>query len=149
LAKEDEWWRGCQTCNVIFFPVAVEVALAAGSLDQARLLQERLEKGIKGWDAGPWQAAALRTRGLLHLAEGRSDEAVADLEQARTVITQKDQPYDLAHTLYHLGDAYLRRDKDDDKAKSREALEGALRIFRQLRAVKDIERAQALVAQLS
>ena len=126
-------------------PDAAEALLLAGDLDAARAVQADLE--ARGRRLGrKWAiATALRCRGLIAAADGRSGDALADLHEALVVHDDVPQPFDRARTLLALG-TVQRRAKQ--RAEARRTLETALALFEELGAALWTERARAEIARL-
>jgi DNA-binding CsgD family transcriptional regulator len=126
-------------------PDVVEALLGTGDLDGAREVQAWLEERGHA-QRRPWTiATATRCRGLIAAAEGRLDDALADLEAALAAHDAVPQPFDRARTLLVLG-ATQRRAKR--RAQARTSLKAALAVFEELGATLWAHRARAEIARL-
>ena len=83
--------------------------------------------------------------GSIAAAEGRPDDALADLQEALVVHDDVPQPFDRARTLLALG-TVQRRAKQ--RAEARRTLESALAVFEELGAALWAERARAEITRL-
>ena len=126
-------------------PDLAEALVLAGDLEGARAVQAELEARGRELDRAWAIASALRCRGLIAAAEGRSPEALSDLASALEVHARLPQPFDRARTLLALG-ATQRRAKR--RAEARSSLEAALAVFEELGAELWAVRAHAEIARL-
>ena len=126
-------------------PDRIEALVLAGELDAAREAQAELE--TRGHELGrAWAiATALRCRGLIDAAEGRSDEALAALRDALAAHEAVPQPFDRARTLLTLG-TVQRRAKQ--RADGRRTLEAARAAFEELGAPLWANKARAEIGRL-
>ena len=126
-------------------PDVAEALLGTGDIEGARKVQAWLEK--RGRALGrTWSiATAMRCRGLIAAAEGRTVDAVADLEAALAAHDAVPQPFDRARTLLALGTAQRRAKR---RAEARTSLDTALAIFEELGAALWVQRARAEMARL-
>jgi tetratricopeptide (TPR) repeat protein len=101
-----------------------------------------------GWRSGARKALsqATRARGIIAVADGRWDDALADLENARTRYRDLGTAWEEARTLYALAGLYRRRGSAGDEDLARRELNGALTLFESLKSVRDIARAKAALA---
>jgi len=89
-------------------------------------------------------ATAQRAWGVMHLLEGRSEEAEARLEQAAALFRGLNTRWQLGRTHFELGDLA------SDRAETTEATEHysrALDLFEEMGAVPDAGRARAALAK--
>jgi DNA-binding CsgD family transcriptional regulator len=122
-------------------PAHVEIMLAAGDVQAARLAADELEK-IAG-DQGPplLRAAAGQARGAVLLAEGAAEAALPVLRQAWTAWQEIEAPYEAARVRVLIGAAY--RGLGDEDAAQME-LDAAHWVFHELGAAPDLARVEAL-----
>ena len=101
-----------------------------------------------GWRSGARKALsqAIRARGIIGVADGRWDDALADLENARTRYRELGAAWEEARTLYALAGLYRRRGSGGDEELARRELTSALDLFESLKSVRDIARAKAALA---
>jgi DNA-binding CsgD family transcriptional regulator len=121
----------------------VEVAVAAGDLDEARAAAHELETIAGGFGSPALDAAAAAARGAVRLAEGDVLEALASLRRARNTLQELDLPYEGAQVRVLYGLA-ARRAGDEEAA--RLELEVARAAFERLGAVGDARKAAELLA---
>jgi DNA-binding CsgD family transcriptional regulator len=86
---------------------AVEIAVAAGQLDQAAAASSELEATARTYATSGLEAIATDARGALLLAEGRAAEALPVLRDAWRRWHELGAAYDVAGTGVRLADAYL------------------------------------------
>lgn len=119
---------------------AIEAAVAAGELDEARRLVGRFAaqaaRARSAWGA----AAVLRCHGALCAADGQLGEARGLLDESIALHEQLGQPFELARTLLVAG-AIARRSRA--KARARRHLERAADLFAALPAPTWLARAHA------
>ena len=118
--------------------------MALGRRDEARVLLDDLDRLSAELERTWVQVIACRSRGLLSTALGDIEAAYEALERGLS-LDRLGQPFERARTLLVLG-AVQRRDKK--KRAAREALESALRTFRQLGAELWASRAQAELSRI-
>ena len=95
----------------------------------------------------PWTlATATRCRGLLLAAGGELDAAAATLREAIAIGQQLGNPFEVARTHLDLGRTYRRARQ---RVQAREALNGALACFNQVKAARWAETAQRELARIS
>ena len=126
-------------------PDLAEALVLAGELDAAREVQAELEARGRALGRKWAVATALRCRGLIAAVEGRTDDALVDLQAAVARHADVQQPFDRARTLLVLG-AAQRRAKQ--RAEGRVSLEAALAVFEELDAALWADRARAEIARL-
>jgi DNA-binding CsgD family transcriptional regulator len=125
---------------------AIEAMIAIGELDHARPCLKRYEQ-LAERSKSPWAlATAARGRGLLAVAEGEVDTAVAALDRALAEHRRMRCPFEHARTLLAAG--HIRR-RARQKRAAREALEQALHAFNQLGACLWADRARDELARIS
>jgi DNA-binding CsgD family transcriptional regulator len=112
-------------------PDAIETLISLGELDQAEPLIEELHAQGRALDRAWALATAARCRGLLAVARGDPQDALAHFQRALQEHQRVPRPFELARTLRAQG-MVLRRDKH--KAAAKAALEQALGMFERLGA---------------
>ncbi|MPZ73010.1 MAG: hypothetical protein GEU74_07230 [Nitriliruptorales bacterium] len=118
-------------------PTEVEIALAIGDSERARVAVEELEKTAADYDSPPLRASALCARGALQLAEGDTAGAVAAFRESWRTWRSADLPYEAARARMALGTA-LRAVGDAHGAVME--LEAARSAFERLGATIDLDR---------
>jgi DNA-binding CsgD family transcriptional regulator len=104
----------------------IEALLALGDVEEAERQTAELEAQGLRLDR-PWaRATGARSRGLLSLAQGAPEAAVAALEHACHESERLPQPFELARTLLALGGAFRLARR---KRAARDTLEEALAAF--------------------
>jgi DNA-binding CsgD family transcriptional regulator len=114
-------------------------------VEGAREVQAWLEKRGRALGRAWSIATAMRCRGLIAAAEGRLDEALADVEAALVAHDAVPQPFDRARTLLALGTTQRRAKRRVD---ARTSLKAALVVFEELGATLWVQRARAEIARL-
>jgi DNA-binding CsgD family transcriptional regulator len=122
----------------------VEIALAAGSPDQAREAASELDEIAGLYASSGLKVAARHARGAILLAEGRPLEALPVLRGACMAWSDVGVPYDCARIRLLLGHVY--RLLGDEDAAARE-LDLAVAVFERLGAVCDLRSAHRLAAE--
>jgi DNA-binding CsgD family transcriptional regulator len=126
-------------------PDIVEALLGAGDVNGAREVQAWLEQRGRAQRRAWTIATAMRCRGLIAAAEGRVDDALADLNEALAAHDAVPQPFDRARTLLALGVTQRRARR---RAQARTSLKAALAVFEELGATLWVQRARAEIARL-
>jgi DNA-binding CsgD family transcriptional regulator len=122
-------------------PAHVEIMLAAGDLDAARSAADELATIADPLDAPMMRAVASQARGAVLLAEGDAKAALAALRHAWLAWQEIEAPYEAARVRVLIALA-CRALKDGDGAEME--LDAARWVFRQLEAVPDLTRVEAL-----
>ncbi|HEX6510246.1 MAG TPA: adenylate/guanylate cyclase domain-containing protein [Chloroflexota bacterium] len=94
-------------------PAAVQVALAAGAPDEARVLVEELERLADDFGTPLFRAAALQSRGALDVEAGNSEEALRSLRRSFRLWQEIDAPYETAQVRMLMGSAYRSAGSED------------------------------------
>ncbi len=115
-------------------PAQVEIALAVGDLETARMAAEELEAIAGTFSSAAYHAAARCARGEVELAERDAAAALNSLRKGLRLWQEVDAPYEAARTRVLLSQAY-RADGDEESA--RLELEAALSTFERLGADLD------------
>ncbi len=123
-------------------PTQVEVALAAGDLETARLAVDELESIATDFDRPLHKAGALTARGELLLGEQKPLEASPVLGRSWRLWQTNDLPYEAAQARLRYAEA-LAAEGDVDTA--RRDLLAARKIFEQLGAMRDVRRVDELL----
>jgi DNA-binding CsgD family transcriptional regulator len=125
---------------------AIEAAVAAGDLERAGRLADRLEARA-GRSRIPWSlAVSARSRSLVLAAAGDLDGALRSIERALPEHDGCPMPFERARTLLVQGQI-LRRQKQ--KRRARAALDEALAVFERLGAVLWAERTRGELARVA
>lgn len=132
--------RGTETRSRLL-PANVEIMLAAGDIQAARMAADELASLAGDLDAPLLTAVAAQARGAVQLAEGDARAALPILRQAWTGWQEVDAPYDAARVRVLIGLA--SRDLGDVEAAEME-FDAARWIFQQLGARPDLTRVEAL-----
>jgi DNA-binding CsgD family transcriptional regulator len=119
----------------------VEIALAAGSHEEARTAARELDEIAACYRSCGLELAACHARGALLLAEGKPAAALPVLRDACRAWSEVCAPYDCARVRVLLVRTY--RLLDDADAAARE-LDAAIGTFERLGAAADLERALSL-----
>ncbi|HET8784594.1 MAG TPA: adenylate/guanylate cyclase domain-containing protein [Candidatus Limnocylindrales bacterium] len=123
-------------------PTQVEVALAAGDLDTARLAVDELDSIAADFERPLHQAGALTARGELLLGEQKPVEASPVLGRSWRLWQTNDLPYEAAQARLRYAEA-LAAEGDHDTA--RRDLVAARKVFEQLGAMRDVRRVDELL----
>jgi DNA-binding NarL/FixJ family response regulator len=122
----------------------VEIMLAAGDVPAAHAAADQLSQIAAELDAPLLQAGAAHARGAVLLAEGDARAAVDALRRAWTAWQDLEAPYEAARIRVLLALAYRALDDHDTAAME---LDAARWVLRQLGAVPDVIRVEALVRE--
>jgi DNA-binding NarL/FixJ family response regulator len=114
---------------------AVEIALAAGALHEARLACEELDETASQFSSGGLEAIALQAKGALLLAQEHTTDALRNLRAAFVCWQELGDPYEASRCRVLLAQAY--RGLSDEDAAMRE-LEAAASEFDRLGAAPDL-----------
>ncbi|MGH3071230.1 MAG: adenylate/guanylate cyclase domain-containing protein, partial [Gaiellaceae bacterium] len=123
-------------------PALVEIATAAGAVDEAATAAEELTETARRYDTPALHAAAAVAAGTVALARGDADGAVRPLRQALRLWHETNARYDAGRTRVLLARAY-RATGDEDGA-MRELAQAAS-VFAQLGAALDARKVEALL----
>jgi ATP/maltotriose-dependent transcriptional regulator MalT len=121
-------------------PAHVEVALAAGELDEARTACVELEELAAKYESAMLGALVAHARGAVSLAEGDPHAALSALREAQQVWLELDAPYEVARTRALVAQACSAL--GDEEAAALE-LASARAIFERLGAARDLARLDA------
>jgi len=115
----------------------VEIMLAGGDTGEARSALNKLKEIARGHKAPLLLALAGHGEGAVLMAEGNSDEALANLRNARNLWEELKVPYEAARVRALIAMVYRRMGDEDSAIKEYEAARWA---FQQLNAMPDIAR---------
>jgi DNA-binding NarL/FixJ family response regulator len=124
-------------------PAAVEIFIAAGALDEARVAQAELVEIARRFTTDVLSAMAAQAGGAIDLAEKRAAAALTQLRAALALWQSIDAPYLVARARVQAGLA-CRALADEDGAQLE--FEAAHQVFARLGATPDLTRLQALRA---
>jgi class 3 adenylate cyclase len=123
-------------------PAAVEIAVAAGEVDQAAEYAERLGGVADVYETSALRASAAFARGQVALGRSEADTAFHEFRQARMIWDSNGATYDVARAREQLGKA-LRAGGDEDAAVWE--LQVAAARFERLGAARDADRVGELL----
>ena len=123
-------------------PAAVEIAVAAGEVDQAAEYAERLGGVADVYETSALRASAAFARGQVALGRSEADAAFHEFRQARMIWDSNGATYDVARAREQLGKA-LRAGGDEDAAVWE--LQVAAARFERLGAARDADRVGELL----
>ena len=126
-------------------PAAVEIAIAAGDVQWARLTADELSGIAETYESVALSAAAARGRGAVQLAGPHHSDAVRHLRGAVDAFRRAEMPYELGRTRVLLARALL---SSGDRAGASMELESALALFERLGAGPDAGSARRLLEEL-
>jgi DNA-binding CsgD family transcriptional regulator len=118
-------------------PAHIEIALAAGQVDEAKRSCIELHELATRYDSAMLDAILAHSQGAVALAEGDASEALANLRRAQHIWHELDAPYEIARTRELIAKACASL--GDDEA-CRLELEAARELFAQLGAAPDLAR---------
>ena len=121
-------------------PALVEIALAAGAIEEARTACLELRALAERYESAMLSALDANTHGAVAVAAGESEAALVSLREAQQIWLELDAPYEVARTRELIARACSGL--GDEEAASLE-LAAATDIFRQLGAAPDLARLQA------
>ena len=130
-----------------FLPAGIDIAVAAGELDEADKYAAELEQAANTFETSAIKAASAYARGKIALARGDADRSESCFRNARTFWEATGASYDSARAREQRGLA-LRAGGDEEAAVWE--LEAAAARFERLGAVRDAERvAESLMRDVS
>jgi DNA-binding NarL/FixJ family response regulator len=122
-------------------PAFVEIMLAAGNADRARHASEELDAVARHHDSEALKAMAAHARGLVELADGKAQAALASLRIAFDAWQQVDAPYETARVR---AAACLACGELGDSEGAELEMHAAQAAFRRLGAGPDLQRLAGL-----
>lgn len=123
-------------------PVAVDLALAAGAVDEAAAHVEELEHAASNTGKPALEGTAALARGRVALANGELREAASSLRRAIERWNRVGAPYEVARARMGLGEVLLA---EGDEPGARFELEAARATFERLGALPDARRVDGLL----
>jgi len=132
------------TARARLLPALVEIAVAANELDEARGAAAELRELADRFGSPALEAAAEQADGMVALAAGEAEAAIAPLRRALRLWQETNAAYDAARVRLLLGQAYLQA--GDEDAATHE-LGAAAQVFDRLGARLDSERAAQLLGR--
>jgi class 3 adenylate cyclase/tetratricopeptide (TPR) repeat protein len=127
--------------------IDAELRLAEGDAVQAERICRKVISEAKSTGAEPTEGEALRVLGLVQVAKGAPEAAVAELEACIGLAKKGGADFLLAQALAALAEARAECGGGDEGA-CEDALAEAMRLFRRMGARHDLEQAEALRARL-
>jgi ATP/maltotriose-dependent transcriptional regulator MalT len=127
--------------RVGLLPAYVEIMLAVGDLEQARVACDELEQASTGYESDMLRATVAYARGAFELAAGDAQAALVALRPSAQVWQELEAPYEAARTRVLVGLAC--RDLGDHDTAALE-LEAARSVFAELGAAPDLARVDSL-----
>jgi ATP/maltotriose-dependent transcriptional regulator MalT len=118
-------------------PAQVEIALAAGEVDEARSASLELRELAQHYESAMLDAMVAHAEGAVALADGDASAALARLRHAQRIWLELDAPYEVARTRELIGQACSAL--GDDEAGVVE-LDSARELFERLGAAPDLAR---------
>lgn len=118
-------------------PAYVEIALAAGEIEEARTASRELDELAERYESAMLGAMVAHARGAVALAEGHAQAALASLREAQRAWLTLEAPYEVARTRVLVAQACFAL--GDEEAAALE-MQSARDIFGQLGAEPDIAR---------
>jgi DNA-binding CsgD family transcriptional regulator len=118
-------------------PAQVEIALAAGEVEEARTAYIELRELANQYESAMLDAIVAHADGAVALAEGDARSALASLRHAQRIWLELDAPYEVARTRELIARACS--DAGDDEAGMLE-LDAARELFERLGAAPDLAR---------
>ena len=104
LARLTRQSSDCPTCDVMLYPTAVPIYLAADDLPRAELATRKAEQTALLFRSPAWRATARVCHGLLAAARQEWPAAARSFEAALRTFEALGQPYDIARTAEALAD---------------------------------------------
>ena len=130
-----------RVARVRLLPAYIEIMLAVGDRDEARVACSELEDIAAGYESGLLDALVAQARGAVELTAGEARAALRALRRAWQAWEELEAPYVVARVRELVGLA-CRALGDDDSAALE--LEAARHIFVQLGAAPDLARIDSL-----
>jgi ATP/maltotriose-dependent transcriptional regulator MalT len=118
-------------------PARVEIALAAGEVDEARTACLEFDELARRYESAMLDAIVAHAQGAVALAEGDAQSALARLRRAQRIWLELDAPYEVARARELIARACCGL--GDDEAGTLE-LEAARELFERLGAAPDLAR---------
>ena len=135
-----------QLVRAKLLPAQVDIAIARGDMDTARMAAIELDGIAERYGSGALRAAADTARGALRLLDGDARSAIRDLRSGRRAWQDVGAPYETARARVHTAEALAAI---GDRVSAKMELETALSAFRRLGAKPDAERAASMLDELT
>jgi class 3 adenylate cyclase len=126
-------------------PAHVEIALAAGDIEQARAAANELDRISATYRAEALQAVACTAWSRIELDEGLAESAVRNAARAVRLWQEIDAPFEVAQARLVLASGYLAAGSADSATLE---LQAAASAFERLGALPDLRRAQDQLGSL-
>jgi ATP/maltotriose-dependent transcriptional regulator MalT len=127
--------------RIRLLPAAVEIALQAGKIDEARRDCEELEQLARSLQSDELDAIAAYSRASLELISGDPQSALVSARRAVQVWQRSEAPYMIARARVLAGLAYRALNDEED---ARLELDAARLAFERLGAATDLARLDAM-----
>ena len=127
-------------------PAQVEIALATGDIDTARMAAIELDGIAERYGSGALRAVADTARGALRLVDGDARAAIRDLRSGRRAWQDIGAPYETARARVHIAEALA---SIGDHVSATMELEAALSAFQRLGAKPDAEHATSMLEAMA
>ena len=135
-----------QLVRAKLLPAQIDIALAKGDTDTARMAAVELDGIAERYGSGALRAAADTARGALRLVDGDARAAIRDLRSGRRAWQDIGAPYETARARVHIAEALTAI---GDHGSATMELEAALSAFQRLGAKPDAERATSMLDELA
>jgi DNA-binding NarL/FixJ family response regulator len=123
--------------RAVLLPAQVEIALAAGEVEEARSACVELHELAASYESAMLDAIVAHAQGTVALAEGDGRSALASLRHAQRVWLELDAPYEVARTRELIARACCGLGDEEAGALELEAARG---LFERLGAAPDVAR---------
>lgn len=135
-----------QLVRARLLPAQVDIALARGDVDTARMAAIELDGIAERYGGGALHGAADTARGALRLIDGDAGAAIRDLRSGWHAWQDVGSPYETARARVHIAEALAAI---GDQVSATMELETALSAFQRLGATPDAERASTMLDELA
>jgi len=135
-----------QLVRAKLLPAQVDITLASGDIDTARMAAIELDGIAERYGSGALHAAADTARGALRLVDGDARAAIRDLRSGRRAWQDIGAPYETARARVHIAEALAAT---GDHVSATMELEAALSAFQRLGAKPDAERVASMLDGLT
>jgi DNA-binding CsgD family transcriptional regulator len=127
--------------RVKLLPAYIEIALAAGEIEDARIASAELDDVARRYATEALEAMAAQARGTIELSEGRAPAALVALRRAFELWERGEAPYETARVRQLIA---LACDKVADVESADLEFDAACALFEQLGAAPDLARLHSL-----
>jgi len=135
-----------QLVRAKLLPAQVDIALARGDIDTARIAAIELDGIAERYGSGALHAAADTARGALRLVDGDARAAIRDLRSGWRAWQDVGAPYETARSRVHIAEALAAT---GDHGSAAMELEAALSAFQRLGAKPDAEHATSMLEAMA